>query len=325
MSDRIFVSVDLGGTNCRVGAFVIGVDNQLKLNKSVWFDTRKSNSFEELLHNIALVQTSPLVKEATCFILAAPGPVKDGRYCEPPNISWSIDIELARRIFGFHESNCFMINDFVAQACACVSPIAKNAREIVCGERSKDGAIAVIGAGTGLGKAFVVQLPNGGVFAAPTEGGHVSFCAESDSDMDFVRFCKAKLGQKYIVLEQVVSGSGLSLLHEFVTGDVCPPDVVASNLSSESETLKLFASYFGRACRNFALEVLATGGIYVTGGVIAKNPKIIEHPSFKEAFLASQTHANLLAKIPVYLITDEENGLWGAAMYGYASGVTVMP
>jgi tetratricopeptide (TPR) repeat protein len=93
-------------------------------------------------------------------------------------------------------------------------------------------------------------------------------------------------------------------------------DEVAAELKENAETLEWMARFYGRICRNCALQYMAAGGIYITGGVAAKLPEIITHPAFKKTFGKSETMAGLLEKIPVFLNLNEESGLWGAAFYG---------
>ena len=79
------------------------------------------------------------------------------------------------------------------------------------------------------------------------------------------------------------------------------------------------ARFYGRACRNYALQVLARGGVYISGGVAAKVPALISHPEFELQFRNSNTLRTILASIPVFLNTNEESGLWGAAYFAAQS------
>jgi glucokinase len=69
-------------------------------------------------------------------------------------------------------------------------------------------------------------------------------------------------------------------------------------------------------CRNYALETLSLGGLYIAGGVAARTPELITHEIFATEFRSSPTMSKILEKIPVFLITNEESGLWGAALLG---------
>jgi glucokinase len=152
--------------------------------------------------------------------------------------------------------------------------------------------------------------------AVPSEGGHTDFPFISKREYEFQEFLLQKLGHKYVTGNKVVSGQGLSYIHEFLTGEKCEPQKVAAGFTPESETLEWASRFYGRTCRNYALETLALGGVYIAGGVAAKTPELIKHRAFETEFHTSSTMADLLQKVPVFLIKNEESGLWGAALRG---------
>jgi glucokinase len=117
----------------------------------------------------------------------------------------------------------------------------------------------------------------------------------------------------YVETEFIVSGSGLSLIHQYLAGEKLTPAEINDGVAHNSETLDWAARFYGRACRNYALQVLARGGVYIAGGVAAKMPILVTHPAFERQFTYSKTMASLLQEIPVYLNANEESGLWGAA------------
>ena len=174
----------------------------------------------------------------------------------------------------------------------------------------------MIGAGTGLGMAALVPDGAGGHSAIPSEGGHQAFPLLTKDECEFGEFVKRDAGHEYPTGNTVVSGGGLSRIHFFLTGQRLEPDEVAGQLDKYPETLSWIARLYGRACRDFALAVLATGGVYIAGGVAARTPSIIGHTEFGEEFSRSPKLGALLSRVPVYLITDEQSGLWGAGICG---------
>ena len=118
-----------------------------------------------------------------------------------------------------------------------------------------------------------------------------------------------RAGGEYGTLDSVVTGRGLAWLHEFLTGESLPPEQIEKG----TRTFSVFAGFLGRAARNFALETLATGGLFITGGVAARNPEAVISDEFRQEFLSSPKMRDVLMKIPVKLITDQDAGLWGAA------------
>lgn len=109
----------------------------------------------------------------------------------------------------------------------------------------------------------------------------------------------------------------MSYLHWFLTGQKAPPEeVTAEGLQAGSETLAWAAKFFGRVCRDFALDVLCRGGLYIAGGLAARTPAFLSHPDFRKEFTDSPTMGQILSKLPVYLMDNQNSGLWGAAFYG---------
>jgi glucokinase len=308
------LAADIGGTNSRFAHFTAEGDGPLKLGETRWLGTREAASFGELIENLRGSGFSLKPEEADIAVVAVAGPVERGVYSSPPLIDWDVDFSNAGRDFGFRRS--VLVNDFVAQAHACRSPVGEAAERVLPGNPDQDAAVAIIGAGTGLGKAALVPDGAGGFVAVPSEGGHANFPFASAREFEYREFLREELGDAYMTYNVVVSGRGLSLLHRFLTGEDLTPDEVTARFDGESETLRLAARFYARAARNYALETLASGGVYIAGGVAAKNPVLLKNEEFEREFRSSPTLAALLREIRVFLICDELSGLWGAALMG---------
>jgi glucokinase len=309
------LTADIGGTNSRFAHFTSDDNGNLSLVNTIWFQTGEVSSFKELISGLNKNNFSILPDLADIAVIAIAGPVERGVYSAPPFISWNVDISNAKIDFGFNK--CLLINDFVAQAYACKSPVGESAESIISGQKVNDAAVAVIGAGTALGKAVLMPDGKGGYIAVPSEGGHASFPFSSEREFQYHEFLLKQLNQKYITANFVVSGRGLSYLHQFLSGKTLAPEEVAFELSSETETLTWASRFYGRVCRNYALETLSLGGVYIAGGVAAKIPQLLKHRAFEDEFRSSSTMSDILRNIPVFLITNEESGLWGAAFLGF--------
>jgi glucokinase len=308
------LAADIGGTNSRFAHFETNESGKLTLKGTCWLKTKESSSFRELMDNLHEADFTIKPDEADIAAMAVAGPIeKGGVYSAPPYIDWDIDISSPERL-GLRQA--VLINDFVAQAWAALSPVGKSARQILNGEADPSATVAVIGAGTGLGMAALVPDGAGGYASSPSEGGHQAFPLLTKEECTFGESVIKDTGHEYPTGNTVVSGGGLSRIHEFLTGERLEPEVVSERLKESPETLSWMARFYGRACRDYALSVLATGGLYIAGGVAARTPAIVEHEAFEAEFRSSPKMAQLLARIPVYLITDQESGLWGAAFYG---------
>ncbi len=306
---------DIGATNSRFAFFELDSSGQINLQTSLSFPTAEVNSFSELLDMLETSKVPFASRSADAVVLAAAGPVeRDGVYCDPPWIPWDIDLE--RDSARLPARSALIINDFVAQAYAVRTVVGEQARVVLEGDvPAAKGTIGVIGAGTNLGKAMLVPSA-GGWLAVPSEGGHVSFPLGSAREFDFFAFAFEKLETSVLTLENVVSGKGISLVHSFLYGEDKQPEDITSAFDSYPETLEWCSMFYARACRDFALDVLAIGGLYIAGGVAAKSPELVQTAAFKDEFLRSPRHADLLGSITLRLMEDEQSGLWGAAFCG---------
>jgi len=308
------LAADIGGTSSRFAHFRIkgaGEDDELTLVATKWLDTKSTGSFSELLGQLNKdgLRMDPSSAHAACIAIA--GPVR-GLVSTPPNIPWDVDLNEPEAL-GLPK-NTLLINDFIAQAFACISRPGHEAMTILEGDRDPEGTIAVLGPGTGLGKAALVHH-EAGYTPMPSEGGHAAFPFFGAREMEFAEFL---LGHKlkehkdgYISLDSVVTGRGLSYLHEFLTGAEVHPEEIDPN----SETFALAARFLGRAARDFALLTLSTGGLFITGGVAARNPGLVRSEEFRQEFLLNAKMRHVLERIPVRLMIDQDSGLWGAAQY----------
>jgi glucokinase len=136
----------------------------------------------------------------------------------------------------------------------------------------------------------------------------------AERECAFQTFLLKECGGSDVTGNMVVSGSGLSYLHRFLTGRTREPEEVVQEFASFPETLLWASRFYARACRNYVLETLALGGLYIAGGVAARAPELLRHSGFEREFRSSDTMSHLLAHVPVYLISDENSGLWGCAV-----------
>jgi glucokinase len=281
------LAADIGGTNSRFAYFRVDTNRNLSFVESKWLKTRNSESFSDLLNQLSSSDFTLPLDEADAAVFAVAGPVEQGTYSKPPNIRWEIDMS---------------------------SPVIESAQQVVPGKIEPTAPLAVVGAGTGLGQAALAPQLSGGYVAIPSEGGHASFPFETQSELVYMDFLLQQIAAPYIRTEVVVSGKGLSLVHQYLTGKRLQPAEVAAELNKECETLNWMARFYGRVCRNYALQILALGGVYIAGGVAAKIPTLVTHQEFMKEFRRSETMGHVLEKIPVLLNTNEESGLWGSAV-----------
>lgn len=315
------LAADIGGTNARFAAFALDDAGGLSLEAATWLPTAEAAGLAGLIDGLAATDFPLAPTAADTLVFGIAGPVELGRSSQPPNIPWDVDLdgpEFADRPWA---AKARLINDFVAQAFATRSPAADSAAQILPGQAKPGGAVAVVGAGTGLGHCALIPLEDGTWRPAPSEAGHAEFPFVTDKEFAYRDFLTRELERANVIGDMVVSGGGLSQLHRFLTGQDLDPHEVAATLRSDgteekNRTLRWFSRFYARACRNYCLSVVGAGGLFIAGGVAAQNPILVSYPTFAAEFHASETHKRLLLDIPVRLMTDRDSGLWGAAAYG---------
>jgi glucokinase len=207
-----------------------------------------------------------------------------------------------------------------------------------------DAPIAVIGAGTGLGEGFLIQQ-NGDYRVFSTEGGHTDFSPRTGLEFQLLQYLREKYDIQRISVERVVSGQGIVAIYQFLrdrqiapespeigqviktweqeTGrsekSVDPAAVIAKAALENrdrlcEQTMQLFVDAYGTEAGNLALKLLPYGGLYVAGGIAAKNLELIKEGQFLRAFSQKGRVSPLLERVPVHIVLNPQVGLIGAAI-----------
>jgi glucokinase len=252
--------------------------------------------------------------DAACFAVA--GPVFADR-AEVTNLTWKMDaMALAKR---FSIGRVSLINDFFAVALGVPILAPSDVLVLNAGTRVPFAPIAILGAGTGLGEANLVH--DGTKWnVVPSEGGHADFAPQDEEQIRLFLALHAKYG--HVSWERLLSGAGLVNIHNFVSGEERPYDetlpmeiakALASGDAAAARTFAIFVDIYGAEAGNMALRLLARGGVYLAGGVAAKNVDQFTDGRFLNAFVRKGRFQHILAEIPLNLITNPKVGLLGAA------------
>ncbi len=308
------LAVDIGGTNSRFAAFETSADGQLIMKEKIWLSSKEARSFAHLLEMLADSEFPYSPQDFDITVIAVAGPVLRGVSCNITNVDWDIDFTDGYKLYGF--KNVVLINDFAAQAYACRTPAVEGCRVVHQADISPTGTVGVIGAGTGLGHCALVPVPSGGFVSVPSEAGHINFPFETIDELDFCSFVKDRRGISYCYGDEILTGRGINILHLYLTGEDLEPRDVAQMMAQGCKILEWYSMFTARCCRNYALSVCATGGLYISGGIIAKNPFVVEQPVFMEEFLNSTSMGGFLKKVPIFLNDNQDSGLFGAALCG---------
>jgi glucokinase len=260
---------------------------------------------------------------AACFGVA--GPVLDGS-AELTNVPWRVDASDVADAFSIRR--VALLNDLQAMAYAVPVLEGEELHTLQIGRRLPGGNIAVIAAGTGLGQAFLHNL-DGRFIPSPGEGGHADFAARNEREIALLRDLITRFGRASV--EHVLSGPGLEniavVTHRSRTctasgsGGTPPPAPGISTAAIEHdcagclEALEMFVEIYGAEAGNLALRCVATGGVFVGGGIAPKILPALVSGRFMTAFRDKPPHRDLLAAIPVHVILNADAGLVGAAVY----------
>ena len=310
----LYLTGDIGGTNSRF-AFFSSKDKKFLLKDEQWTQTNSLDSFEQLLSHIKESDDHYDVNKCSSVVIAVPGPVTSADLLSFPYVKWQISKSRLQKLYP--QIPITFINDFTAQAYGCLTEATANALPLISTEQAKDD-IAIVGAGTGLGHGTLKKISASAYAHIPSESGQIPFPFTVDQfEQQYRSFIVGQTGSANPVGDTVVSGRGLSMLHQFLTGKTLLPSEVAAEINPASETTHWFAKFYARDCRNYVLTTLAAGGrLFISGGVAMKNIFLINNDSFRNEFIeGSDTAKNVLAHISVSLIQDERIGLFGAAYY----------
>lgn len=262
--------------------------------------------------------------ESACFGVA--GPVRDNS-AQITNLPWRIEADEIAAHFAIPRVS--LINDFQAVAYGIEALAPGDLLTLQAGQSQEQGPRAVIGAGTGLGEGYLVWQA-GAYRARPSEGSHADFAPADELQVELWRWLKKRYG--HVSWERVVSGPGLEAIYRFLRerGEMEESSLLAEAMMAgdpsaaisefalahrdplASAALGLFVTAYGAEAGNLALKILASGGVYIAGGIAPKIIERLEEGGFMRAFLNKGRFAGLLATIPVQVVLNPQVGLLGA-------------
>ena len=319
---NMLATIDLGGTHCRFARFTVTARG-LALDAVETCPTARLKDSDAVLEQWEKRQHTSL-SQVAALVMGVAGPVLDGLTARLSNAPLRVDLKTAMPRFGLRRAR--VVNDFVCEACACLTRIGERSRHLLgpadmpCPSRRSAGEapapVAVLGAGTGLGAGWLVpQVDNGRLrwLPLPSEAGHQAFAFLGREEEAFAIFARKQLGRSLLRADDIVTGRGLAVLNHFLTGrELAPAAAAAEGLADDCPTLRWYARFLGRTCAHWGLATLCYSGLFLTGGMVLRNPAVTEHPAFAEGFFMAPG-LDVLERLPVSRYTDAHSGLWGAA------------
>ena len=314
---------DVGGTKTILGLCRVAQRNNTILSMQI-FESNAYYGLEEIITEYLLLQKTTV--SAACFGVA--GPVVRGTVITT-NLPWKMsEISLANHL---NIEKITLINDLVANAYG-IGMMKKPDFISLNRGRKTDGNAALLSAGTGLGEAILFwdgtrHIPT------PSEGGHVDFGPKSGLERELLNYLSNRFD--HVSYERLLSGSGLANIYHFLkdtgkfgtepiwlaqrmkSGD---PAAVITELARLKKnrlcenTLNVFVSIYGSAAGNLALQVMATAGMFLGGGIAPKIIWKLRDGTFMNAFTGKGRLAHIVRRIPVNVIMNDRAALFGAVV-----------
>lgn len=333
MADTVILAGDVGGTKTNLALYRTEGTRLVRERMST-YPSREYPGLEAILREF--LANAPAIGR-TCVGVA--GPVVSGR-CRLTNLDWEVEEGALRRCTGAGEA--YLVNDLQAMASAVPFLPPEEVAVLQEGEPVRRGSVAVLAAGTGLGEAFLIGTPRGYLPHA-SEGGHVDFAPRTAEEIRLHAFLRGMYGR--VSVERVLSGPGLRDIHRFLreAEGVGEPAGVAAETQGEnpqhaivrhglagaspacSGALRIFCSLYGAEAGNLALQYLATGGVWLGGGIAPAILPALRQGGFLAAFLDKGRMAKLLSRVTVSVILDPTAPLLGAAHYAAGGGMLSIP
>jgi glucokinase len=319
---------DIGGTKTLLALYQPGSDARKPIAEAE-FASSNYPGLEEMVGEF-LGQVKRTAAYA-CFDVA--GPVIEGR-ARLTNLPWSLEEETLGRNLGLKK--VILLNDLKAIAYAVTRLQPMDLQVINPGKPVLHGTIAVVAPGTGLGEAFLVWSGKDYI-ACSSEGGHADFGPADEMQAELWHYAAQQYG--HVSWERVCSGLGIATIYDFLRdrGYASEAPEFAARLADAADrtpliveaglaepltnplaaaTLQMFVAILGAEAGNMALKVLATGGVYLAGGMPKRILPLLKNGRFMEAFSAKGRLSEMVKDIPVRVIISRA-ALLGAVFYGF--------
>jgi glucokinase len=323
--DTMVLAGDIGGTKTDLALFSPAAGLEAPLAEAT-YPSRDFPSLEALVRKFLSGVERPV---GTAGIGVA-GPVVDGK-ARITNLPWVVDEAQLAEEFGF--ARVRLVNDLQAVAAAVPFLSARDLHALGPGRAAPGGVIAVLAPGTGLGEAYLVW--DGRRYQPhPSEGGHADFAPVDERQAGLLLHLLKRFD--HVSTERVCSGMGLPNIYNYLKESGAAeepgwlrekfrsaadpvPFIVEAALDDERgctlcrTTLEMFVAILGAAAGNTALKLLATGGVYLGGGILPRILPALESGRFMDAFRRKGRMSRLMQDIPVHVVLNPKTAILGAA------------
>lgn len=281
----------------------------------------------------------PDVGRLAAAAIGVAGPVRDGRVTGT-NLPWTVEAKNLADRLGL--PGLTLLNDLEATAHGLASLAPDETCLLHAGKADPAGTRCVLAAGTGLGQSFLVHVPPDpdrpddppGTCVVASEGGHADYAPRTPLEWELAQWLAARY-DGHASWERVLSGPGLGNLYEFLrdTGRAAEPEWLAAarrdgdpnaaiaqadgECDLATRTVDLFVDAYASQAGNLALTYLATGGVYLAGGIAPRLAARLSDGRFARAYVSKGRLSSLVASIPVRLVLNDRTALLGAAAVAF--------
>jgi glucokinase len=330
---------DIGGTKTNLALFATKEDLHSPLHEAK-FSSANYATLAALVQDF-LLQHDLINIPIRRAVFGVAGPVVEGK-AKATNLPWHIEESQLQQALKIPEVT--LLNDLAAMGTAIPLLTDSDIFTLNEGKPVPHGTLVIVAPGTGLGEAILTWDGGGHYLVHPSEGGHTDFAPTNAFEIGLLVHMLERWS--HVSYEQVCSGLGLPNIYAYLkeavlysepswlgemlakAKDLTPVIVNAAKGELEGQpgtesvdicvgTVKTFVAILGAEAGNMALKALATGGVYLSGGVPPRILTFLQEGEFMRSFKNKGRFADMLADIPVHVILNPNIGLIGAAAHGF--------
>ena len=324
---RMILAGDIGGTKCTLTLFA---DDGPILTPAYRFSasTREAASLENILNQFKAAAGEAGYKLENAGLKSAAfgvaGAIVEDRVVSN-NLPWSVERGPIAASLSLKPNDVLLLNDLVASASSLVHLKASDLMQLNDGTPQAKAPMALIAAGTGLGEAILFW--DGERYkVSPSEASLTDFAPHNEREMLLLQSMRYRMER--VCTEEVVSGRGFLAIHQIIFPGVHHPFFdepgvdPAARITQQAfdgtckaceQTLHIWMDAYGAEAGNMALRVLPFGGVYVAGGIALKLLPKLKEGTFVRAFSDKAKLSTQLAKIPIFVVLNEDAPVLGAA------------
>ncbi|MFT4248186.1 MAG: glucokinase [Pseudomonas sp.] len=313
-----FLVTDVGGTHARIALATAPTgDASIQLQHYRTYRCADYSGLDEIL--AGFVAECGIVPPRHGVVASAGYALADGSVLGA-NLPWKLELEPIRQRFGMCRLG--LVNDFEAVAHAAPNMAGQEVLHLSGPEQMQDGAVLVLGPGTGLGAALWTPRPGGEAWVLPTEAGQAALAPASDAEFALLQALRAAQG--HVSIESLLSGPGLLTLYRTLCAlrGVAPILALPAEVSAAAQTghdtlareaLEIFCGLLGSVVGDMVLLYGIRGGVYLAGGFLPRLARVLAASQFRARMLDKGKMRPALEQVPVKLVEHGQLGVIGAA------------